>query len=879
MKKYVVLFFIVLAAFLWGCSSDGGDSGGSSNPPPIEGTHVLTEENRVVKEGDVTIIMPISAIGEKAELTVKKTTATTPIMGVEQKGTMLDISMGSQHDINGTVEIKVPYKVGDASSQLAVGYYNESTKEWESVDWEYTNGNVVINSDHFSRYGIFEIKYENTASANFVSFCETTSLFGNEVFLTTLPMQAFVKLSQCDGKTSKVLDTLADVYGTGNQFVNDLGYASVKALGFNTAIDGWMDKYGQNFSYVGFAFTMWQVSRQVHEGKNKEAFASIIDAASTNSIGILGGIFGASFGVVGLSAYLATKYVINSFFTGVITGRKDEYVQAYNLYIKENGRYYKDWYNLIYPIVTNEDYNDAEKSEAIDKLVTDYCYAFWKDYTMVCAYYEEATGKSMGAGMADTEVYKNMQKEISENRRGEIYNNTIPQIMTEINGKMRAQNFNTFKKHFMNFRDMLNKPFTLNFVDADAKEGKSKLEGYKVKFSELPKSIEDSKNWECTLDKDGKGSIKLTVFAYLKNKMKAEMILVDKNGKTVKKVEFTPNPPTNTITFNGSEIQEPEDADIANFKKELVGDWLYNEYFDEDEIYSYNALNTINTTIVSVRFNADGTYQEIESAGLRDNACLNLSCTRQKTNGVTNAGKYTVYKDTQRDLLHIKFESTMSDKNLFGQTISDYIVPNDLEKVSNPVLRKNYVHQCTVTKLSLSTISLYKGIWNLKEIKPKLPSRIGVLASCNCRFKGNETYSSGKTDQFVKDVYHSLSFDAENIVMSKNGDDCQIVATNAEKGAVLTFTLALKQDETGIYTYYLTNYNLDIQNNDTQKWVVENLDAKLNSSGVVKNLMFKSAKEDGMSMYCTYSKDGEPSYAGSLDPDKDYGLSIIIDAE
>lgn len=710
---------LLMAALLWSCSSDGDDSGNNKpapTPTPVEGTHVVTEENRVVKEGDVTVTMPASAIGEQEQITIKKSTTTTPVLGADRKGVVLDVSMGDQHDINGIVEIKVPYKVSDASNQLGVGYYNESSKEWEPVDWDYESGNVVINTDHFSKYGIFEIKYENTASANLISICETSALFGSTVYESTLPIQAFVKLSQSDGTVAKTMDVLADAYGTGNQFINDFGYNSIKALGFDTAIDGWMDKYGQNFSYVGFAFTMWQVSRQVHEGKNKEAFQSIIDATTTNLIGIMGTVFGAPFSVVGLAAYLVSKYVINSFFEGVISGRKDEYVQAYDLYLKDHPRYYKDWYKLIYSIVTDDKLNEAEMSEAIDTEVNNYCYAFWKDYTTVLEYYTQATGKSMGAGMSDTEVYKNMQKEISENRRGQIYNNVIPQVMTEINGKMREKNFETYKTEFLKFRDMLNKPFTLNFVDGNLKGEKSKLQGYKVKFAELPKNIEDSKNWECTLNKSGKGSIKLTVFAYIKNKMQPKMILVDKDGKTVKELEFVPNPPTNTITID-ADIQEDEDKEVAQLKKEIIGEWTYKDHMDLFNIEMY-------ASYIALQFNEDGTYEEVSYSGTRNDACTVLYC---ETKHLANAGTYTIYRSEKDNWLYLKMETTMDDNGYSFEkyTNTDWLVPFLPEKVTNPVLRvKNdiqYVHQCTGTKLYLGHLPIYKDIWKRVETTPDAP--------------------------------------------------------------------------------------------------------------------------------------------------------------
>ena len=558
MKKISLSLAILMATICWSCSSDNGtDEPGQDNPPVVVPTthNVVTEDTLTVSQEGITITMPASAVGEGIELAVTKKVYPNPVIECDVRNVVFDISAGDQHDINGTIEISVPFERSSYDNEIGAGYYNPETKEWEPVDWDYKDGNVVITTDHLSEYGVFEIKYENTASANFIATCETyRNLFGDDVYATTAPIQAFVALSQTDGATAKTLDVISEAYGTGSQFINDLGYGSVKALGFDTAIDGFMDTYGGHISVLGALFTTWQVARQVHEGKNKEAFQSIMDATMTNTISIMGGFFGASYSVVGLCAYLASKYVVNSFFEGVITSRKDVWVEAYELYQKQHPRYYKDWYKLIYPIATDEDMLDFEKEEAIDKLVHDYCYEFWKDYGTVLEYYYEVTGQTSGAGMnEDSEVYRQMQKEISENRRGQLYQNTIPSVINEINGKLREENFNLYKTQLLKYQKMMNKEFTLNFVDADAKDGKSQLEGYKVKFAELPNTIVDPDKWECTLDKSGNGTIRLTLFAYIKNKMQPKMLLVDKEGKTVKELEFKPNPPSTTVSISIAE--------------------------------------------------------------------------------------------------------------------------------------------------------------------------------------------------------------------------------------------------------------------------------------------------------------------------------------
>lgn len=881
MKRIAYFCALLLTALCWSCSSDNEIKvdPGQTNPPVVTHTkYQLSEDTLVVREDGITIAMPASAIGEGVEMEVTKKASTEPLLGCDVRNVVFDISAGDQHDINGIIEITIPFQRSASGNDIGAGYYNPTTKEWEPVDWNYKNGNVVITTDHLSKYGVFEVKYENTSMANFVATCETYgNMFGPNAYDFTLPMQAFVALSQTDGTTSKVLDVVSEVYGDGSQYLVDLGYNSVKALGFDTAIDGFMKDYGNHMAILGATFTTWQVARLVHQGNKPEAFKSIMEAAATNTISYLGTAFGSTFGVVGLAAYLASKYVINSFFEGVISSRKDVWVQAYEKYQKEHPRYFKDWYERIYPIAVDDGLEDYEKEEKIDKLVHNYCYEFWDNFDRVLEYYYEVTGHTSGAGMNEySQMYIDMKREISENRRGQIYQNVIPQVMTEINGKLREQNFKIYKDEVLKYQKMMNKEFTLNFVDDNLKDGKSELEGYKVKFAELPKGIDDPNKWECTLDKSGKGTIKLTLFAYVKNKMQPKMILVDKKGKTVKELEFVPNPPTNTIAIGNVELPGDDDEQLAQIKKELIGEWMYNEFFSSDSTYIGDYLTYYNTSYTCIVFDENGGYKEIHYSGLRDEDCVTLSCTKQGMVGhLENEGRYTVYRNKEMSgRICVKMESSMGKYSFDRYTETEFIIPRDIEEVTNIQAKKGFVHKCTAKKLYLNNWPLYKGVWKFHEIMPMLPNK-KISIGFSCIIKGVRTYDDAhKTEEgFSKYLSFSNSFGKYSV----SGDGTySFKCSDATNGVEATAKIVMGMGADGYYHFYLTSATMDVDNETGRhQWSASNLNEMLTPSNSA-NLAAKANQESGVKISCTYSLDGNPSEVGELDPKSNYSVSVSL---
>lgn len=311
---------------------------------------------------------------------------------------------------------------------------------------------------------------------------------------------------------------------------------------------------------------------------------------------------------------------------------------------------------------------------------------------------------------------------------------------------------------------------------------------------------------------------------------------------------------------------------LAKFKEELIGEWLYWESFDKNLYYNNDALSYSNTSINTLKFNDDGTYQELSYIGLRDEDCVNLSCTKQAMGTVQNEGKYTVYEDENNGMMHVKMESTMKEYSFDRYTETDFTIPKDIEDVQNPQLKKNYVHNCTAKKLYLTTIPVYKNVWTMSERMPQL--RTSFSLSFSCIVSGTSTYSNDMTENLKKYLSYSCKFDSYS--ETKSGNTYILTGTNANQGETATVTMGLRQKPDGCYCFYPIDVTLDVDNTDgIQSWSATNIDDQP-TENFVGSLCYDGKKESGVKMSCSYHKSGNPTESGTLDENENYSVTVYF---
>ncbi|MDT3844748.1 MAG: hypothetical protein LIV11_09270 [Bacillota bacterium] len=99
-----------------------------------------------------------------------------------------EINIGDRHDLDTWIDIHIPYDGKfcdpgeDPAKCVGAKYFNESTGEWEDVlfDVDAEAGEVVIHTDHLSKYGCFEVKNAGLRKA-YISEIDSARLYESHV--------------------------------------------------------------------------------------------------------------------------------------------------------------------------------------------------------------------------------------------------------------------------------------------------------------------------------------------------------------------------------------------------------------------------------------------------------------------------------------------------------------------------------------------------------------------------------------------------------------------------------------------------------------------------------------------------------------------------
>ena len=560
MKKYLLALPVLMLLALSGCSSDDvveNDPPSPEPPPAVEEkteNFELSEDNAVVETSEYTIALPPSVFGdEKLTLEVAQKSPSTPIVEGGDNCTVYDIKLGDIHDLPGVAEIRIPRPATRAASgkRLGVAYYNEEKKEWYPVDWHMSGDTVVITTDHFSEFALFDIIKENTSKQKYVDY-----FFGYpEVALnqTKEVIDILYKLSQTDCKESELIDVVSNVYGKASQFGIDILYNVIQGMGYENSF---LSSYGNHLGYIGLLFSLWDIARKQHAGDTVGLGGASLKTIGSYYVGLAASAIGTSLMFVSMGAIAIFDYALNMYMEDISNWRKDGYREMYRLYYDRNRRTTQQWYNVLSPVFRQKGKTEQEVNAEVDKIVTDYCKSFWDDDATVGLYYEEVFHRvDDGWGGLSNELMANITTE----HKSELYSYMIPNVMKLISSKLEEQLYDDYAEAMVQYGKMMNQTLTFDIYDANARDGKSALEGCTVRFANTPSTVVDPENWECTLDESGKGKITLTILAHTSNNIQPKMQVIDKDGKVIQELEYTVKVPRTTIPINVNPIEEKDE--------------------------------------------------------------------------------------------------------------------------------------------------------------------------------------------------------------------------------------------------------------------------------------------------------------------------------
>ena len=537
----------------------------------------FTEEDPVVEGDGYTFDATLSLLEDEHTLVVKKAKSFPQVDDLQTGGVVYDFTIDDVDEFEGVIEISIPIEKED-NEIIAAGYYDEEAEEWVPVCAQYDGEKMVIYATHLSTYGAFNLSKAKTRNAT-GTYSVLLDTYIEPVTSEEAEDLLLKPLKNGTADEANIRYEFADAWGKLSSFGNDMGYNALKTVGFTM---DFLEEYGDLLSEVGLFFASYQAISQCLNGKPREGVATAFKASFNYVIGLAAGALKSSVMCASMAGVALFDYVLTSYYEKMTSDRKDMYrggyIEFYAKANRNNGGAYRsaaDWFKIFYPMFSSGDHTPEEIKDLVDEEVNKYVNLFWTDEGTMELYFKTAKngGWTLGGGLNDA-----IKKELCDEHRANLYNDVFPLVFSVIRDKLQDKVWFEYSQRMYMLGQKLNKTISINFKDSYTDSGKSKYSGYIVKFKELPNDIEDKENWQCTLKKDGTGSISFTGFAYLSNHIQPKLVIVDPDDpdKVVKEFDLAISSNSVTVEIGEDKAPEPTSATPSVITYDPVSEWGYN---------------------------------------------------------------------------------------------------------------------------------------------------------------------------------------------------------------------------------------------------------------------------------------------------------------
>lgn len=509
--------------------SENKGSGGSN-----AGSFTLDEDHLSVVTPDYSIEFSPTAIDKEMTLTVTKSSGTPNIMldGV-QIAVAYDFSLGNVHELDGVAVIRLPMEVSAGQRASAV-YYNQEKAKWEVVNGNYdaATHEMVITTNHLSTYAGLKIENAMTRAA-MMSYLWMPG--PDEMAELSKLTEKLVNFIYSDDPDAAAIEAYGSQYSTVTQLGLDVGFNSLLAVGFGSEL---LEGFAEVLGRVGVALSVYNICRNAYSGDEAQLAGNTLKLCLQETLYWTGKFCGNAMLTASLAGVAFIDYTINKFATEAWSKRKDFYRNAMVEYYRKGGKGYRsaaDWYKIMMDIFKRTDLTTEKIHQLVDEEVTRYSNAVWNDSEYL-TWYEADKGVTFGYSGGQI-----VCKDLAVEKRGELYNGVLVSVFRFIGANKEQMAFDLAYDAMQKYVEELNKGVILQFVDNSRTDDKteSAYKGYTVRFKNLPKTIKDPKEWECTLDSKGEGKIEYSVIAAADAEIKPVLELVAPDEKETVVNEIT----------------------------------------------------------------------------------------------------------------------------------------------------------------------------------------------------------------------------------------------------------------------------------------------------------------------------------------------------
>ena len=539
-----------------------------------QNTIQVDEQHLSVSSPDYSVDFDPTVIEEAKTLTVKKVSNLPPLYlgdGIEARNSIAyDFDLDGIHDLDGTVEIRLPIRVGSNELPFAA-YYDKEKNNWVPVNHRYdpSTGELVIKTDHLSTYSGFSIQKSMSRAAKL-----------SYLYLPTPPATLYElssklrELAYSDDPDAKALEMYGSEYSDVTQVGLDIGFNALQSLGFESLA---LSDFSNVLGHVGTILSVYQICRDDYTGNDAQLAGHTLKLCMSQAMGWASHYCGNAILTASMASIAMIDYTINKFATEAWTGRKDLYKKGFDLYYSRGGGGYRsatDWYRELKPIFWRKDLTEEQVNQLVDEIVTSYCRKFWQSDIMEEYFTKANDGVSWSylGGLSDS-----LEDELSNELRGSLYNGILVSVIRSIKNKLELESFNLAEYEMEQYAKELNKICTLSFFDPDLKDNKSKYAGCIIRYKGIPSDIRDPQNWQCKLSNDGKGIIQTRVFAMVDAGVQGKLEIVTSENELLKEIKleglksgYTTEENHNMIDISQGEELEQEDSFTIKMEPDFI---------------------------------------------------------------------------------------------------------------------------------------------------------------------------------------------------------------------------------------------------------------------------------------------------------------------
>lgn len=527
--------------------------------PTGTGQHHLDEQHVAVVTPDYSIKFDAPCIEGDMTLDVNKRNNMPPAIIDEDMdispAIAYDFDLQGIHELNSTVEIRLPIKTGPDEIPMAA-YYNEDTHKWQPVNHYYdeATGELVIRTSHLTTYGGFIISNAMSAAAKLI-FCYIPFASDNDFYKFG---DDLMRICYSDNQLASAMDTYANQYSSATQWGCDIGSNAFQALNVRSEL---LEDFSEALGWIGVAVSVYQIIRSDYEDDGPQVAGQTLKLCLSQVNYWASKIMGNAILNGSMASVAFIDYALNKFAEEAWNGRKDLYKKGYELYYSRGERGYRnavDWFNEFWPLFQRKDLSEQQINDMIDEKVNEYVRRFWQNDIMSEYYTKANNGVSWTylGGLSQA-----LMDELSNEHRGNLYNGTLISVFKAIKNKLENQAFDLAQAEMEKYVDIVNKVVVLNIMDSNLEDGKSTYAGYTVRLKDVSDKVTDKERWQTLLKEDGTGTFRYRLFAMHEAGAKPILQVIDKEENLVLEIPLSELNAGNTIATASNIIDISEYAE------------------------------------------------------------------------------------------------------------------------------------------------------------------------------------------------------------------------------------------------------------------------------------------------------------------------------